>query len=1693
MKAASAVLAGLLASAAWTTGWSAPSKVSVGPTTAILANGNATTARFPVTRTGDLSYSAAIGFELQEGTAKWGEYYGFGITGQSRQGVVVIPAGQSTGEIEVAITGNRSAFEDRQFKVKLLSAVGIGPAASFTPGPFVETFDHPRVSRSADFDLDGRPDLMVSSEIDRLLTILLNRTTPGAASVMFGRIDIPVPQAIDPFVTGFSVADFNGDGKPDILIQTGSQIANEYLLFNTTEPGDLAPSFMRSFAFLSTFDSGASICDMDLDGLPDFVLLSRDQSSFAVYFNRTERGSTTAKFTSGYAFPAGNPARFSLPFTFGAGDLTNDGRPDVAVQDFPVGSELQESRGLAEPPYLAFTIRKDGTTPNGSILADINRDGVRDIVGSRGLGSPGVVASLVTLSKGTYRLGSSDWIPRNDPGRFMGFYFTGDFNGDHAIDFGFIHPAPIGSRGSFSVASNATPPGSAGIMFTDTSEYENGGDWGPFISANVFDANMDGKPDFVTPVENRVSTFLNTTQDPPARVQFGARKTTSASGASKAVMADFTRDARPDIAAIGPGAPAIVVRRNASHSTDSTARFGTGLEMPSPADVRDIVTADFNNDGLRDIAVLQTTGGTVSVYANRSSQGGDGPAFSAPADTTGLANPEWLVASDFNRDGKPDLAVASTGSASIGILRNAATPSDSNASFAAAQSRTLPMTGGPMCALDANLDGRPDLAVAESAGHRVALQLNTTAPGKKTFAFAAGWTGEGGLQVSDIATDDFDLDGRPDLALTIEGEDRVLLLLNRTAGGGGVSFEPLDVPLAAGAAPSGLAVTDFDGDRKPDLAITESGDRRVRILRNRIGAGESDPFSQMALLTTQASPRSPMTGDVDGDGIPDLAVIDGADRKISVWLNHQYRVGVSTQAAAGTLHYELSRPEAPATLEGSRRPTGAWLYWTPSREAAGYRIYARADGTTTPTAVMDAADSSALVERLVSGKLYYFSVSAFNAIGESARSAERAIVFAYGPAPVVTVIPGDGELNVNWTGVPDSRGYYIYLGAEGQNPLPFWGSGDSGARSAHITGLTNGQRYAVQVHSLFEGSDAPGPLSERVVGTPSNSTFPGRVTSLKAKPSIQFVDLNWHAAPRATAYRIYTRVYTTDPWESLGETSALSYKAGPVLSGTQHAFAVSAVNVFGEGPTEQVLLRTTMGDATNFRLDIDDRIATLRWDAPPDAIRYEVDVFQLDDFVQDTWNLMGSFTEPQYSFRTDFYYGSSRVKFRVRSYSLDGGKSEVETDAYLIGPQPQSLEPAHVFAGGPGFELAVKGQSFTRTTTVYWNGQPRVTRFQSKNEVRADILATDIAVPGVTTITLAADAREGRAYSRVLRFGVDFGTSDFRVRQTSATPVGVAVDDARSRLYFALPAEAPRVPRIGTYEPASNTETGTATAVIGPDLMRMNDDGSYLFTTSAQGVDRYRLPSLEHDALLSAASSWRTMRDLAIAPGSKDKVAVMNPSEGLVVFDGTTRVGIPMGNVGPNIAWTNKPGQAISNSIHDGLIVYQSDASGALAQVAEYKGSDDSVHNQMRYDRATGKAFTGSGLIWDPDTGTKTRIDHGLRAGFLFVLPPIVCPDGAHDRVYYYGQDASQYGSFSFTLLAYRISDRTLVNAAVINGVPGQPREMFRYGDDGLVITTYFPGANDDTADFDIDELTGALLIDGSVVGGQGSMVLRRR
>ena len=230
-----------------------------------------------------------------------------------------------------------------------------------------------RVLRVADFNQDGKPDVLVSHED--------NTAGTRIASVLVGKGDGTFSSELDFSVSGVNwtaraaaVGDLNQDGNPDFVIADDDPNVTTNNLAIYYGNGGAGGSLSFSGP---TFISGgrapewAEIADVDGDGVNDIVLANSNDINSSV---GVLRGKSGGAFNSLSSYPITGP-----PVGLVLGDLNGDGRKDVVTVSQGSANSVSVLLGTQTgfAPSVAYKV---GTGPQAVAIADLNGDGNSDVV-----------------------------------------------------------------------------------------------------------------------------------------------------------------------------------------------------------------------------------------------------------------------------------------------------------------------------------------------------------------------------------------------------------------------------------------------------------------------------------------------------------------------------------------------------------------------------------------------------------------------------------------------------------------------------------------------------------------------------------------------------------------------------------------------------------------------------------------------------------------------------------------------------------------------------------------------------------------------------------------------------------------------------------------------------------------------------------------------------------------------------------------------------------------------------------------------------------------------------------------------------------------------------------------------------------------------------------------------------------------
>ncbi len=292
-----------------------------------------------------------------------------------------------------------------------------------------------------------------------------------------------------------------------------------------------------------------------------------------------------------------------------------------------------------------------------------------------------------------------------------------------------------------------------------------------------------------------------------------------------------------------------------------------------------VLVEDLNKDGKLDLVVANEKSGDVSVLLD-DGKGGLSPSRGSPFPAG--PNPNDLASGDFNGDGLVDLAIANHETQHITVLLG-----DGRGSLAPAPHSPVAVVVRPhvhgVATGDFNGDGNLDLLTDSWAEDRLVILFGD---GDGRFTTPGTYVAVGRHPYQRVRVADLNGDGRADIVSpNLEGDNVTILL----GDGMGKFHQPARSPFACGDSPFNVAIGDVNADGKPDLAIVNSpsstADRKGQdgltiLIGDGLGA-----FTKMAgsPFVTGKFPNIPAIGDLNGDGVADVAVSNPDGDKISIF------------------------------------------------------------------------------------------------------------------------------------------------------------------------------------------------------------------------------------------------------------------------------------------------------------------------------------------------------------------------------------------------------------------------------------------------------------------------------------------------------------------------------------------------------------------------------------------------------------------------------------------------------------------------------------------------------------------------------------------------------------------------------------------------------------------------------------------
>ena len=725
------------------------------------------------------------------------------------------------------------------------------------------------------------------------------------------------------------VADFNGDGKPDLFVSRGSS-SQVTVLTNTGSSGSISFAAPLYFPGMPSDMQGSAVGDLDGDGKPDVVVTNGVGDTSVSVFRNSSAGSTIS---------FDNPLRFVTnagPYSVAIGDLDGDGKPDLAIANN--GSNyITLYKNTSTPGSISFSNRTDilvGTNPYGIAIADLDKDGKAELVVSTEGGSSSLYVIKNVSTPGSFSFGSPVSYA-NLAGAFT--LAIGDLDGDGNPDIA----ATGGNPSGVLILRNISTSGN--LLFDQPKSFEAGN---YTVDVSIRDLDGDSKPELiaVNRYGNSVSVLKNRSTN--GNIDFETHVDYPVGDAPLiAAIADLDGDGRPDIITANSSDDKISILRNMigdslapvidSFYTDTAIR-GTKLTIrgkhftgANAIQFGGVNAASFVVDSATGITAVVGRGasGNVAVTTSFGTATDTGFIFKGPliyqyTPTHGSAG-DTIKISGVNFTGVGSVSFGSVTAASFSIQSDSliaavvgtgasgdvtVTSSNGNDTLHGFAYGGVPVifsfspssdTVGAMITINGNnFSATPADNIVYFGPVRATV--NSASPSSLQVTVPAGAT----YDLINVTTNYLTAYSSLPFSVQFSGGDSVMSANTfRSAG----DFSTGNYPVA-------VAVSDLNQDGKPDLITANALSNNISILQNNSSGGNFS-FGSHTDWNAGKGPRNIAVGDLNGDGKPDIVVANfnsGDSGTISVFRNTSqhgiisFDTAINIQTGSGTLDVAIA-------------------------------------------------------------------------------------------------------------------------------------------------------------------------------------------------------------------------------------------------------------------------------------------------------------------------------------------------------------------------------------------------------------------------------------------------------------------------------------------------------------------------------------------------------------------------------------------------------------------------------------------------------------------------------------------------------------------------------------------------------------------------------------------------------------------
>ncbi len=801
-----------------------------------------------------------------------------------------------------------------------ISTTGTIVPGSFAPAVNFTTGTDPLSVSFGDLDSDGKPDLATISANGGGISVFKNLSTPGTIALA-AKVDFAVSGATD-----LAISDIDGDGKQDLSVTPFS--VGFTVLRNIGSTGVINAS---TFAAGVSFGAGAnpfpfSLGDIDGDGKIDVAVPDRNAYTVSVLRNTSVPGTVSFAALVPLATAPGTPAVGQGAAWSSLGDIDGDSKMDLFVSN-PNINTVAIFRNTSSAGLVSFAARFDlGTTfwPVNPTQSDLDGDGKIDLTVDLGGAGVNTIAIYKSTSTSGIINASTFAAPVTLATPSSRLFIAGDIDGDGRNElvstYGTVAVLRnvIGTLAAPSVSSFSPGSGASGTSVTITGTNFST----PFSNSVTF----NGVPGTITG-----STATTLTVTVPVGATSGPLDVTIGCNTLNAGNFVFPPTITLFAPASGPVGTTVTITGTNFNPTpaNNIVFFGATQATVTAATSTQLTATVLTGATYHPISVLVNglTAYSSSPFVVTFLGGGttDACSFAPNVSFTTGTNARDVAFGDLDGDGKSDLVVTNNNSSSVSVFLNTSSSgSITSGSFAAKVDFATGAFATSVAIGDLDGDGKKDLAITNFNSNSVSIFRNTSSLGSITSgSFATRVDFTTGTSPNEVAISDVDGDGKPDLAVANYGNNTVSVFLNTSSSGSITTGSfAAKVDFTVGTSARDVAFGDLDGDGKPDLVAANRLSNSVSVLRNTSVPGSitSGSFAAIVDFATGTEPVELAIGDLDMDGKQDLVVTNFSSNSLSVFRNlssvGSISLGAKVDFTTGTNPHDIQIGD----LDGDGKP-----------------------------------------------------------------------------------------------------------------------------------------------------------------------------------------------------------------------------------------------------------------------------------------------------------------------------------------------------------------------------------------------------------------------------------------------------------------------------------------------------------------------------------------------------------------------------------------------------------------------------------------------------------------------------------------------------------------------------------------------------------------------------------------------------